>query len=117
MNIDISNEIATELILKYTNREPTEKELNDLKKTALELCPSLDSHPYRLAAIMSLLEGIGEQKFIVSKIPRYIRTGEISTAARAFLHWCFVKGRHVPEIECRRREEMEMFINDSDRKE
>lgn len=110
--MNIAKEEARKLIGAHTDKEPTEKEINELHAMALELCPSLDSHPYRLAAVMSLLDGIGERKFIVSRIPKYIRTGEISTAAHAFLEWCFVKGQHVPEIERRRRAEMNLFLTD-----
>ena len=110
--MNIAKQEARKLISKHTDKEPTEKEINELYTMALELCPSLDSHPYRLAAIMSLLDGIGERKLIASRIPRFIRAGEISTAAHAFLEWCFIKGQHVPEIERRRRAEMAIFIKE-----
>jgi lysozyme len=88
------------------------KEIEEYGKGVLQVCPSLEHSPNRLAACISLAYNIGVANFAGSSVAKYIRRGEYRAAADAFGMWVYAGKQKLLGLVNRRQAERTVFRRD-----
>ena len=104
-NVKIGDKITVERALV--------KLLNDTNKfeKAVKRCANVPMHPYEYSAFVSLTYNIGENAFCNSTLAKKLNQYDYEGACKEILKWDKFKGKPLPGLTKRRKEEYRMCIN------
>jgi lysozyme len=89
-----------------------DKRLASFVKPVLKAAPTLDGHPYQLAASISLAYNIGAGNFAGSTAARRFRARDWVGACTAFAMWNKANGKIVAGLANRRTAEMHLCLTE-----